>query len=84
MDWSFRIASITTSPNGAALSVRAEYFESTKPATVLAVYTGEMDARAKPVEVVRALNEAGQALRDAQDAAAAHADLVGTVHEVGQ
>jgi hypothetical protein len=84
MDWSFRIASITTSPNGSALSVRAEYFESTKPATVLSAYTVEMDAKAKPAEIVRALTAAGQALRDAQGSATAHADLVGTVHEVDQ
>jgi len=82
MDWSFRIASITTSPNGGALSVRAEYFETAKPAAVLAVFTADMDAKAKPTEIVRALNEAGEQLRNAQDAGAAHADLVGTVHEV--
>ena len=84
MDWSFRIASITTSANGAALSVRAEYFETAKAAAVLAVYTAEIDAKAKPSEIVRALTEAGEQLRDAQDAAAAHADLVGTVHGVNE
>jgi predicted lipase len=84
MAWSYRIASITTSSNGTALSVRAEYFESTRPATVLAVYTAEIDPNARPAEIVRALTESGQQLRNAQDAAAARADLVGTTHEVDQ